>query len=158
MAETTPTSFSVRPIGWVENNRTEAADDDWGDIISTIVLDAPFTAESLSGLREFSHIEVVYLFNRVPESAPELGARRPRNNPAWPEVGIFAQRAKRRPNRIGVTTCELVEINDITLTVQGLDAIDRTPVLDIKPYMREFAPRGTTTQPAWSTGLMRGYW
>jgi tRNA (adenine37-N6)-methyltransferase len=57
-----------------------------------------------------------------------------------------------------VTTCELVGVDGLTLRVRGLDAIDGTPVLDVKPYMAEFGPRGTLRQPAWSSELMAGYW
>lgn len=76
----------------------------------------------------------------------------------WPLVGIFAQRAKGRPNRLGVTTCELLSVDGLSLQVRGLDAIDGTPVLDIKPYVLEFAPRTPVRQPAWISELMRGYW
>jgi tRNA (Thr-GGU) A37 N-methylase len=134
-------------------------DDDWGDIVSRITLDTQrFGPDSLRGLDEFSHIEAVYLLHRVPEDAYERGARRPRGNPAWPEVGVFAQRNKRRLNRIGVSTCRLLAIRGTELTVQGLDAIDGTPVLDLKPYMSEFAPREPARQPDWSRELMKGYW
>jgi tRNA (Thr-GGU) A37 N-methylase len=88
----------------------------------------------------------------------QTAARHPRGNTEWPKVGIFAQRAKMRPNRIGVTTCRLLEVDGLTLRVQGLDAIDGTPVVDLKPYMREFGPRGDVRQPQWSTELMAGYW
>ena len=74
-----------------------------------------------------------------------------------PEVGIFAQRAKDRPNRIGLSTCELVSVEGRTLTVSGLDAIDGSPVIDIKPYFKEFGPRGPLRQPRWATELMSGY-
>jgi tRNA (Thr-GGU) A37 N-methylase len=76
----------------------------------------------------------------------------------WPLVGILAQRAKMRPNRLGVTSCRLVGVEGLTVRVAGLDAIDGTPVLDLKPVMNEFLPRGGITQPAWATELMRGYW
>jgi tRNA (Thr-GGU) A37 N-methylase len=96
---------------------------------------------------EFSHVEVVYVFDRVDPSSFELGVRRPRNNPDWPEVGVFAQRNKRRRNRIGLGTCELLSVSGLGLTVRGLDPIDGTPVLVIKPYMAEFAPRGPSASP-----------
>ena len=151
--------FSMRPIGWVSSERTEPIDDDWGDIVSHVSLDTGrFTPDSLLGLDEFSHVEVVYVFDRVAVGAFELRARRPRGNPGWPEVGVFAQRNKRRPNRIGVTTCELLGVAGTELTVRGLDAIDGTPVLDLKPYMEEFGPRGPVRQPEWSRELMSGYW
>ncbi len=81
----------------------------------------------------------------------------PRGNPEWPAVGIFAQRAKNRPNRLGVSTCELVGVDGCTLDVRGLDAIDGTPVLDVKPYLAEFGPRSPVHQPVWSHELMAGY-
>ena len=73
-------------------------------------------------------------------------------------MGIFAQRAKGRPNRIGVSVCRLIRVDGLVLTVQGLDAIDGTPVVDLKPYMVEFAPRGEVRQPSWSHELMAAYW
>jgi tRNA (adenine37-N6)-methyltransferase len=149
----------VEPIGRVESSRTQAIDDDWGAVIATIALDGEqFSPDSLAGLGEFSHIEVVFLFDAVDPDDIEHGARHPRGNAEWPLVGIFAQRAKMRPNRLGVTVCSLLGIDGLTLTVQGLDAINGTPVLDIKPYMAEFGPRGDVHQPAWSRELMAGYW
>ena len=73
-------------------------------------------------------------------------------------VGIFAQRGKDRPNRIGVTVCSLLGVDGLTLRVRGLDAIDGTPVLDIKPVMRGFLPRGEVREPEWAGELMKGYW
>jgi len=149
----------VEPIGRVESSRTQAIDDDWGAVVATIALDGEqFSPDSLAGLDEFSHIEVVFLFDGVDPDEIEHGARHPRGNTEWPRVGIFAQRAKMRPNRLGVTVCALLGIDGLTLTVQGLDAINGTPVLDIKPYMAEFGPRGDLHQPAWSRELMAGYW
>ncbi len=149
----------VEPIGRVESSRTQAIDDDWGGVVATIALDGEqFNPDSLAGLTEFSHVEVVFVFDAVSPDDIEHGARHPRGNTDWPRVGIFAQRAKMRPNRIGVTVCALLEIDGLTLTVQGLDAIDGTPVLDIKPYMAEFGPRGDVHQPMWSQELMAGYW
>ena len=78
-------------------------------------------------------------------------------NPDWPEVGVFAQRAKDRPNRIGLTTCEVVEVRGPSIVVRGLDAVDGSPVLDIKPYMREFGPLCAVRQPAWAQELMARY-
>ena len=102
-------SWSVQAIGRVSSTRTEAIDDDWGGITAAITLLQPFGPDALVGLDEFSHLEVIYLFDRVDPDTVNRGARIPRNNPAWPAVGIFAQRAKNRPNRLGLATCELVE-------------------------------------------------
>jgi len=151
--------MDVRPVGLVNSACTEPLDDDWDAVAAKISLDPQqFTAEAVLGLRDFSHIEVVYLFDRVAPDSVQTGARHPRGNRAWPRVGIFAQRAKGRPNRLGVSVCELLAVDELTLTVRGLDAIDGTPVLDVKPYMAEFAPRGSVRQPAWSHELMAGYW
>jgi tRNA (adenine37-N6)-methyltransferase len=155
---TNRSEWTVHRIGTVSSDRTEVLDDDWGAVTATIALDPPYDGRSLAGLDGFSHVEVVFLFDRVAPARVHLHARRPRGNPAWPEVGIFAQRAKDRPNRLGLCTCELVAVDDASIVVRGLDAIDGTPVLDVKPYMTEFAPRGPVRQPAWSHELMTGYW
>jgi tRNA (adenine37-N6)-methyltransferase len=149
----------MQPIGVVSSPRDVPEDDNWAQVIATITLDSEqFAADALAGLSEFSHLEVVYVFDRVDPSRVETSARHPRGNQSWPAVGVFAQRAKGRPNRIGVSVCELVSIHGVTLTVAALDAIDATPVLDIKPYMIEFAARGEVRQPRWSHELMAGYW
>jgi len=101
---------------------------------------------------------VLFVFDRVPDEQIARGARHPRGNTAWPKVGIFAQRAKDRPNRIGSTVVEVVRVEGTVLTVRGLDAIDGTPVLDIKPVLREFLPRTDVRQPGWATELMKDYW
>jgi tRNA (adenine37-N6)-methyltransferase len=151
--------MEVTPIGWVSSSRSEPLDDDWDAVQASVTLDGDrFGPEALKGLDAFSHIEVVYLFDRVAPEKVQTGARRPRGNPGWPAVGIFAQRAKGRPNRLGVSVCRLLAVDGLTVVVHGLDAIDGTPVLDIKPYMTEFAPRGEVVQPAWSHELMAGYW
>jgi len=151
--------YVVTPIGWVVSPRAGRADDEWGGVESIIRLDATrFAADALAGLDAFSHIEVVFIFDRFDESKVTTGSRHPRGNEAWPKVGIFAQRASSRPNRLGLTTCELVGIDGLDAHVRGLDAIDETPVLDIKPFVREFQPRSTVRQPAWISELMVDYW
>jgi tRNA (adenine37-N6)-methyltransferase len=151
-------TITLLPIGVVRGGRVEAIDDDWGKVEATIVLDERFPPAALAGLDAFSHVDVVYVFHLVDVDAVNVGARHPRGRADWPEVGIFAQRAKARPNRIGVTTCELLGVDDRTVHVRGLDAIDGTPVLDLKPHMVEFDARGEVRQPAWATELMRDYW
>jgi len=153
-----PMEICLTPIGFVRSPRTDTRDDDWGVVESVIELGAEFDVEALEGIGEFSHVEVVYFFDRVPEEKVERGARHPRGNPAWPKVGIFAQRGKNRPNRLGVSTARLLRHEGRRLWVRGLDAIDGTPVLDLKPVMREFLPEGEIWQPAWTHELMRHYW
>jgi tRNA-Thr(GGU) m(6)t(6)A37 methyltransferase TsaA len=150
--------MTIEPVGFVRGGRSEARDDDWGHERSVIELDGRFGEDALIGLGDFSHLEVVTAFDRVTEGEIETGARHPRGRVDWPRVGIFAQRGKSRPNRIGVSRCRLVRVEGTRLEVEGLDAIDGTPVLDIKPYMREFGPRGGVRQPPWATQLMAEYW
>jgi len=144
-------------VATVSSERAETIDDHWGSIRSRISLLAPFDETSIAGLGDFSHLEVIYVFDRVDPEQNHNGARHPRGNVSWPEVGIFAQRAKDRPNRIGLCTVRLLEIDGTALVVEGLDAVDGSPVLDIKPFMAEFAPRGALHQPSWSHELMAHY-
>jgi tRNA (adenine37-N6)-methyltransferase len=150
--------FTMTPVGFVRGGRTEPRDDDWGRERCTIELDARFGADAIAGLEDFTHVEVVYVFDRVPDAEIETGARHPRGRVDWPRVGIFAQRGKGRPNRIGVSCCKLARVEGRSLHVEGLDAIDGTPVLDVKPYLREFGPRGGVIQPRWPTELMARYY
>jgi tRNA (Thr-GGU) A37 N-methylase len=114
--------------------------------------------ESLVGIDDFSHVEVLYFFHRVEDQEIEYASRHPRGNRAWPRVGVFAQRGKGRPNRLGSTIARVSKRSGRSLHVVGLDAVDGTPVLDLKPVMREFLPRETVRQPEWATELMRDYW
>lgn len=156
---TQPASVPLNPIGHVVSWRTEPTDDHWGDTPAIIRLDsAAYGPEALLGLSDFSHLEVLFHFHRVPEEKIETGARHPRNNPHWPLVGIFAQRGKNRPNRLGVSRCGLVGINGMDIHVNDLDAVHGTPVLDIKPYFHEYGPRGEVRQPEWSVELMSEYY
>lgn len=152
------TEFRFDPIGIVHNSVAGPLDDIWAHIVSRIELDARFRPDALQGLTDFSHVEIVFLFHKVSPESIVTGARHPRGRADWPLTGIFAQRAKNRPNRIGITTCRLVSSSGTQIEVEGLDAIDQTPVLDIRPYMREFAPRDAVHQPKWATELMAGYW
>jgi tRNA (Thr-GGU) A37 N-methylase len=149
----------VSPVGWVRGRRVENIDDDWGSVESEIVLDETrLTAEALQGLNCFSHAVIVFVFDRIDPADIANGARRPRGNPAWPSVGIFAQRGSPRPNRLGVTTAEIRSVQGVRLLVRGLDALDGTPVLDIKPAMSGFDLRAPLSEPAWAKDIMQGYW
>lgn len=152
-------TVTLEPVAVVVGGRKEAEDDDWDKERAVIALDETrFTSEAIAGLDAFSHIEVVFHFHQVDEGKVQFSARHPRGNKDWPKIGIFAQRGKGRPNRIGVTVCRLIKIDGTRIEVAGLDAIDGTPILDIKPYMCDFAPRGEIREPEWAGELMAGYW
>jgi tRNA-Thr(GGU) m(6)t(6)A37 methyltransferase TsaA len=151
--------LSLRPVARVLGGREEVVDDAWEGVEAVIRLDKDqFGEEALYGLDSFTHLEVVFHFDRVPVEKIETGARHPRGNQDWPLVGIFAQRGKNRPNRLGVSRCRLHRVDGLDLHVSGLDAVAGTPVLDIKPYIAEFGPRGEIHQPEWATEIMREYY
>lgn len=150
--------FQVQSIATIYNNRKEITDDFWGDVISEIRLNENIDAEAIKGLEEFSHIEVIYIFHKAIDNPAVMKTEHPRENLNWPKVGIFAQRKKNRPNFIGTTICEIVECKNKSIFVKMLDAINETPVIDIKPMMKEFLPLKKVKQPNWSTELMKNYW
>jgi tRNA (Thr-GGU) A37 N-methylase len=134
-------------------------DDNWDGVEVHVELDrSQFSPDAFAGLATFSHVEIVFRMDQVDPAKIESTARHPRNNPEWPRVGIFAQRGKNRPNRIGTTICRILKIEGFDLHLEGLDAIDGSPVLDIKPWVVEFGPRGAVFQPRWMSELMQGYW
>ena len=151
--------ITLTAIGYVRGGRAETVDDNWGHVRAEIELDgARFTPEAVAGLESFSHLIVVTYLHKVKPGSIETGARHPRENPAWPKVGIFSQRGKNRPNRLGVSTCRILGVNGLKIRVQGLDAVDGTPVLDLKPHMTGFEPRGEIREPDWAREIMSGYW
>lgn len=151
--------YAIKAVGHVQGGRADPIDDDWGASRSVIALDPKqFGPDALAGLDAFSHAEIIFVFDKVAPDKIETGARHPRGRMDWPLTGIFAQRGKNRPNRLGVTICKVVAVEGTMLHVEGLDAINGTPVVDIKPVMCEFLPRGDVHQPAWVAELMARYW
>jgi tRNA-Thr(GGU) m(6)t(6)A37 methyltransferase TsaA len=147
----------LQPIAIVKNIRTGISDDYWGSVVSEIELLPHIPADAFDGIDGFSHLEIIFSFNQSDPSKVVFKGY-PRGNKAWPEVGIYAQRKKDRPNALGLTITELVKREGNKLWVKNLDAIDGTPILDIKPVMKEFLPLKEVKQPQWSVELMREYW
>ena len=134
-------------------------DDYWGDVRATIELDIEqFGPDALRGLDEFSHLEVVYLLHKVDEQEIVTTARRPRDRPDLPLVGIFADRSKYHSNRIGASRCKILAVRGTNVEVEGLDAVDGTPILDLKPWVRELAPRVWIRQPDWVFQVLQNYY
>ncbi len=151
--------ITLRPIGYVRGGRSEPFNDDWDRVTATIELDTDWlSADSIVGLDDFSHVEILYHFHRTDRARIVTGARHPRDDPELPLAGIFAQRGHYRPNLLGSTVCRVLGTEGTAVRVRGLDAIDGTPVLDIKPYMRAFAPRGAVREPGWVAAIMENYW
>lgn len=150
--------YEMRPIGMVRGGRLDQADTHWGGVVSTIALDRErFGPEALAGLADFSHVDVVFICHMVDERSISTRARHPGGRYDWPLVGIFADREADRPNRLGVTTCELVGSAGLDVRVRGLDAIAGTPVIDLKPHVAETVP-GTVRQPPWISERLRNHW
>ena len=149
--------ITLHPMATVTNKRPTPTDDFWGDTISVITLLPHIPEEAFKGIEAFSHLEIIYYFDKA-DPAKIVYSGNPRGNPAWPEMGIFAQRKKDRPNQLGLCTVELMGHTGRTIKVKYLDAIDGTPVLDIKPVFKEFEGKGDIKQPQWSVELMKDYW
>ena len=147
----------LQPVAFVKNGRMELSDDFWGTVISEIELAPGIPAEAFNGIDDFSHLEIIFYFDKSDKSEIVFSGH-PRGNKEWPHTGIFAQRKKDRPNALGLTIAELVKREGNKIWVKFLDAIDGTPIVDIKPVLKEFLPNGEIRQPAWSNELMKEYW
>jgi tRNA-Thr(GGU) m(6)t(6)A37 methyltransferase TsaA len=125
--------IQFKPIGIVHNAMTEAhRDTRWDEIESRIVVNDEW-CDALDGIKAFSHIWVVFYLDRVP---PFDSLRvQPMGRDDMPLVGRFATRTPSRPNPIGICAVPLLEVRGNVLRVRGLDALDGTPVLDLKPYL-----------------------
>lgn len=148
-------NITMRPVGYVRSSVTRRKDTSWGGETADIVMEEEFAA-GLTGLEDFSHALIIYHLNEARYDREQHLQRRPQNREDMPLTGIFAQRGKDRPNAIGVTSVEIVAVADGTLTVRGLDAIDGTPVLDVKPYYPAYDKREASV-PEWVTRLMAHY-
>ncbi|MBK7561112.1 MAG: tRNA (N6-threonylcarbamoyladenosine(37)-N6)-methyltransferase TrmO [Chitinophagaceae bacterium] len=147
----------LQPVAFVKNTRTDLSDDFWGSVVSEIELVETIPAEAFKGIDEFSHLEIIFHFDQSDKTSMVYSGH-PRGNKNWPHTGIFAQRKKDRPNALGLTIVELVKREGNKIWVKYLDAINGTPILDIKPVMKEFLPAGKIRQPKWSIELMKDYW
>lgn len=148
--------ITLEPIGLVHTTVTEAVDDNWGQVVSEIHITDPLAA-GLNGLADFSHLLVIFWMHEAKFNPATDLQRHPRGREELPLRGIFAQRAKHRPNPIGITAVRLLGVENNIVRVQGLDAINGTPVLDIKPYVPIFDRVADATIPEWMERLMQGY-
>lgn len=150
------TSITLHPVGYVRSEVSSQTDRAWGAVTSRVELLPQFRA-GLLGLEQFSHLLVVtYLHQASFDPAAHI-TRRPRGLASMPLVGIFAQRAKDRPNPIGITAVSVLSVTTDSVVVRGLDAIDGTPVLDLKPYYPAYDRVEQAVVPEWVPRLMQGY-
>ncbi len=148
--------MELKIIGYVHNEITNLQDRNWGKVVSRIDL-LPEYAAGITGIEQFSHIIVLFWMHNANYSAESDLVRHPRDRLDLPLSGIFAQRAKSRPNPIGITAVKLVETAPSALIVQGLDAIDGTPVIDLKPYVPSFDYVENPIVPLWISEIMSDY-
>lgn len=148
--------FNISEIGYVENNVNKQSDENWGNIKSIIRLNNDYIG-GLTGLDSFTHAIILTYLHEAQFIRDQHLERRPRNLPEMPLVGIFSQRAKDRPNPIGLVSVRIIEVLKDSLIVVGLDAINGTPVLDIKPYYPQYDKIGDAFVPDWVNRLMENY-
>jgi tRNA-Thr(GGU) m(6)t(6)A37 methyltransferase TsaA len=141
-------SISLVPIGRVVNGVEYPSHVKWEPVISEVVI-APHLVEALDGIDGFSHILIIFYLHQVDEDRRFLMKVHPENREELPLVGVFATRSPVRPNPIGITVVKLLERQENTLKVLGLDAYDGSPVLDIKPYLRRGDLSEEATMPGW---------
>lgn len=145
---------SIRPIGVVRNAVTVPRPDGWEQVRSDIIVREELT-EALDGIDGYSHIIVVFAFDKVPETEQRQRVH-PRGNPRIPEQGVLATRSQLRPSPLGVSVVRLLRRRRNILRVEGLDAIDSTPVLDIKPYFPNHDAVADARVPQWALALQAG--
>ena len=148
--------MQIEPVGIVRSPVTEALDERWGDVVAEIHV-RPELAPGLKGVEQWSHVMVVYLMHEASFDLAGDLVHRPRGRADMPELGVFAQRDRVRPNGIGVSAAEIISVADAVLTVRRLDAIDGTPVLDIKPWADVYDNVSGALTPIWFLRLMQGY-
>ncbi len=149
--------ITCTPIGVVKCPVTEMSKGRWAQVTSEIHLDPQYEG-GLQGLEAFSHVLVIfYLDQATGFDVKKQLLRRPRGMENLREVGVFAQRTKYRPNPIGVTAVAVTGMRGNVVTVRGLDAMDGTPVLDLKPYIPAFDRVDNARTPDWVEHFMEGY-
>lgn len=141
-------TVSYHPVGVVRSPILAAIDIDWMTVVSEIEV-LPSYRPGMGGLEKFSHAIVVFHMDRAEFVSQTDLVRHPRGQSDLPKVGIFAQRAKHRPNPIGITVVPILGVRGKRLRVRGLDAIDGTPVLDIKPFFPPWDIPVKTKVPRW---------
>ena len=148
--------MNIKYIGKVNNPVNELVDDNWGQVQSEIEINHEY-ADGLKGITDFSHAIIIFYMDKAQFNTETDLVRRPRGRQDLAEYGIFAQRAKHRPNPIGITTVKIISLDKNILTVRGLDAVNNTPVLDIKPYFKVFDNIEKSKQPKWVDDIMQDY-
>lgn len=144
-------AISVQPIGVVAGAGDDVRRQDWSRVRSEVRLRPEF-AEALLGLADYSHVIVIGWLDRIPEELRERMQAYPSGDSRLPLQGALALRGGARPNPLSFTVCRLLGIEGATLRLEGLDLVDGTPVLDVKPYIAYYDAPPKATIPKWAGG------
>ena len=143
--------ITLRPIGYVRNGVKEPRPEGWEDVVSRVII-RPELEDALLGLESWSHVLVVFWPHLIPADVRGSKHRlHPRDDPQNPLQGVLATRSQIRFNPVLVTAVRLLAVKGNVLRVKGLDAVDGTPVLDVKPYVARFDSVPEATMPEWVT-------
>lgn len=142
-------SIEITPIGAVSNGETDPTRVDWSAVESVITLDG--LGDALLGLDGYSHVIVVGWLDQIPEQLRSRRQSYPAGDESLPLQGALALRGP-RPNPFSVTVCALLGVEGDALRVRGLDLVDGTPVLDVKPYVAFYDAQPEATIPGWAGG------
>ncbi|MBI3109547.1 tRNA (N6-threonylcarbamoyladenosine(37)-N6)-methyltransferase TrmO [Candidatus Daviesbacteria bacterium] len=142
--------IKIKPLGTAKNSAPHPMLPGWKNVVTEIVIDKRF-AQGLDGIEDYSHVIVVYWMDKEKECHLK---HHPQGREDIPFVGIFACRCPQRPNRIAISTVELVKRLGNIIIVKGLDIVNGTPILDIKPYTPQYDKVGKSKVPKWVNKLV----
>ncbi len=148
-------AITLKPIGKVKNSVRRMKREGWESMVSEIILD-PVHEEALEGVEDYSHLLVLFWLSRLRRADREMKKIHPKSRQDLPLVGIFATRTQYRPNPIGLTLVKLLGRKKNVLRVRGLDAVNGTPVIDIKPLSPHHEYPVRVRVPAWYHRLWPG--
>ncbi len=143
-------AIKIKPLGISTNSIKKPMLPGWKNIVTEIVIDKTYV-KGLDGIEDYSHIIIVYWMDREKECHLK---HHPQGRKDIPFIGIFACRCPQRPNRIAISTVELVKRKGNILTVKGLDIVNGTPILDIKPYTPQYDEIEKAKVPDWISKLV----
>lgn len=143
-------TITIKPLGRAKNKVKKPTLSGWKDLVTDIVIDKNL-AKGLDGIEEYSHVIVVYWMGQEKECHLK---HHPQGRADVPYVGIFACRCPQRPNRIAMSTVKLVKRLANVIIVKGLDILDGTPILDIKPYTPQYDKVDKAKVPNWVNRLV----
>ena len=142
--------ITIKPLGVAKNNVNKPMLPGWKDIITEIEINENYS-KGLDGIEDYSHVIVVYWMDKEKECHLR---HHPQSREDIPFVGIFACRCPQRPNRIAMSTVELLERKGNVIKVRGLDIVNGAPIIDLKPYTPEYDEVTDAKVPEWVNRLV----